>query len=229
MNLNLPFSSFDYDELYNISVNIFNALSPDLKSLLVKPSYKDNPNTRGGSVMWFDFQAKKKSDPHLAVWFRYTKSEGRYIEVAINSESKASNVKIAKNVKKNKFWDYLKNVGNFQLRLHKKNILLDRQGRLYGISAYNYEWVEPAICLMSEEKLNESLNITASDFYEKLSLFNPDSYEENSKLKGKPSCDNAIFALCITKYFDYEVRDVEKLAKSFEDMGKLYMFLCNGK
>lgn len=219
----MMFMNYEYDDHYYAVSSMYQHLRKQLREILPLPLPKDKPRIED-EHFWFDMHTKRKKDPHIVVWFSY-KNRKRAVEIAVNSENKPSNNVIREKVRDDKFWKFLRDVKRFDLRVYHKNIRIDKRGRLYGISTAHYEWGRIPIYQKMTDQIKPNFSEDKTELIQALDKFNPDHYEPNDNIDGNPSCNNAIFAFCMIREYEYNLNGYKDWAKGLNEICGLFEYL----
>jgi hypothetical protein len=219
----MMFMNHEYDDHFYAVSSMYQHLGKQLKEILPFPIPKDKPRIDGEHI-WFDMHTARSRDPHIVVWFSY-ENQKRTVEIAINSENKPSNIVIRKKVGDDRFWEFLRGVNGFDLRVYHKNIRIDKRGRLYGISTAHYEWGRAPIYQKMTDEIKPNFSEDKTELIQVLGKFNPDDYEPNDNIGGSPSCNNAIFAFCMIKEYEYDLNGYKDWAKGLNEICGLFEYL----
>lgn len=229
----MMFTKDEHDRHLEIASQIYQSFSPKLKELINDPLTPYAPGHRKErkqpkNHLFFDMHTKRgkktNPDPHIVIWFR-SRDNRRYIEIAINSENKPSNKRIQKKIGENKFWDLLKKAKEFELRLFKKNVYINKNGFIYSINSSLYDWSDQPLLERKSGQLLLDNQDNIDLWVQGLNKFDSKNYKPNNCKNGHPWCDNAIFAFCIVKEYDYNLVKYRKYAENFSEFFELYSYL----
>jgi len=228
----LKFILHEYNTHYNAVGRMFEYLRQDLKDIIHPSVAKENPIIKEG-CLWFDLHASKYNTkkPHMAVWFLYKWRERtrifRYVEIAINAENKPANMVIRRKSRKQEFWTLLGDLSKYGIRVFRKNIFINSKGYLYPINSNNYEWEKEPVFSKKTDEVRENPDEVKNEFAECLNEFDPVNYKANNYIRGKPWCNNAIFAFNIFREYEYDLNDYKEWADGLNQLTDIYKYLLS--